>query len=874
MKYFFTYCLIGMLFLSGCTKDIQNNPNQNKSPNTFLWLYPDSVLAEGTSKQHLHWWGEDPDGIIKGYLFAYDTVKFYDSSGKDTMPVIWYWKKSNDTIITFPLEKKRQTFYVAVRAVDNTFTQNIDDNAHIYNWNSITYWDKNENNVLDANDVVFTFPTNSYDITAATLDMPTLNQPPSVYFALNPNNPTVTMQQPETTFTVATFAWEGTDPDGNNTIAQYEIALNDTADSTRWYVIPGNKKMITLVVPRERSENVTGEVEADLYTGTYLTKNKLTGTIKGLLLDSYNTFYIRARDIAGDASAIISMPDAKQPSAKKWYVKNPKGKLLIINDFLDNVSGYRSEVLSLYQNLFKYDIGGKFADFEVLDIARGLTIQNKKDNMIGSMVPPFIDPAFLFTLQLFDVVFWYTDQNPSLSVAQFPLFYYVRDISHPGKVIFSTMFENSIDPRGALKDFTPLDSICSVDLLTTDPYTGRRLLPAFGDNQIPGEYIVIPESTSTFPLMKFNKKFVHSVYMRPIYKRADARYIYHIQEDLRTSPVHYSFAQTLGELKSVSSSMGSVTICGVNGLIFNSVDGGITWVKQKSGTSNNLNSTKFINSTRGWIVGDMGTILRTDDGGISWINQSVLTFENLLSVDFASSDIGCAVGTKGIIITSTNGGAKWESKSTPSRKTLRCVKFYDQNTGVAVGDTIILTTSNGGNNWQTASGIPNRILNSVSYVNRSNLFVVGNNGTLLQSIDGGSTWTSKTGLSGDLRTIFFVDELNGWICGKYGVIYKTVDGGQTWNALPVPGSNTTQNLNSISFINSNEGWCAGTGGIILHTTDGGISWSTQPKGNINVGVIDGANSFVFIGLPLHVLNGDGTNLKMFFEHVFLREFGL
>ena len=34
------------------------------------------------------------------------------------------------------------------------------------------------------------------------------------------------MQQPDTTFTAASFAWVGSDPDGDQTIASYEIALN------------------------------------------------------------------------------------------------------------------------------------------------------------------------------------------------------------------------------------------------------------------------------------------------------------------------------------------------------------------------------------------------------------------------------------------------------------------------------------------------------------------------------------------------------------------------------------------------------------------------------------------------------------------------
>jgi len=518
-----------------------------------------------------------------------------------------------------------------------------------------------------------------------------------------------------------------------------------------------------------------------------------------------------------------------------------------------------------------------------LDIARGLTLQNKKDGKFGVMVPPFIDPAFLFTLQLFDVVFWYTDPWPSLAVAQYPLYQYTRDPSHRGRVIFSTMFESAKDPRGALRDFAPIDSISSVDVLTTDRTTGKRLLPVVGDTRIFGRTPLYADSSdlsNIYPNLKFNTdKDFHLLFMRPIYARADARYIYHLPE-FQDVPKRYAYSATLSDLKSVSLAGSMAVACGGSGVILSTTNGGQAWARGTSGTASSLNSLKFINASSGWAVGDSGTILQTDNGGISWNNRSVLTFENLLGVDFSSSSAGIAVGTSGIIIRTTDGGMNWTSQPIKTRRTLTAVQLYDAATGILVGDTTIAKTTDGGVSWQIKDA-PRLLYAALKYVDNSRIVAVSLDGVIVNSTDGGESWSSQASLAAGLRSVNFLDNMNGWVCGNLfdrndprGVLFTTQDGGITWS--PPLNTSVTQHLNSVLMTDVSKGWCVGTGGLILYTSDAGLSWSTQPKGQINVGVIDGDKSFVFLGLPLHLLNGGDatTNMKSFFEYVFLHEFGL
>jgi photosystem II stability/assembly factor-like uncharacterized protein len=863
--------LLACGIMAGCSKDLPDQPAANRSPRTFLWLFPDSTIAQGNSRQRIRWWGEDPDGIVRGYLFATGKNVKTGDLYNDTLG--WVWTTKNDSLVAFPLLVKQDTFSVAVRAVDNTFTSVLPEQA-IIRLVPFPYWDRNGDGVFDPGDVQLGSLAGALDAVGASLAFPLLNQPPSVVFAQSPLDPSVTMQQPETTFTAATFAWVGSDPDGDQTIANYEIALNDTSSPSSWFFVPGNTRLVSLVVPRGRSDTATGEVAADVYSGTFASTRRLLGSIPHLRLDALNRFYLRARDVAGDVSLPIQLPSA----TGKWFVRKPKGRVLVISDYIVSDSG---EAVRLYGTVLTQMSGGRFAAFDVLNIGRGLTAQQKKDGKYGAFVPPFIDPGFLYTLHLYDAVIWFTDQYPSLGVAQYPLFQYVRDPSHRGKVVFTTMFESSIDPRGALRDFAPIDSISSVDL------NASRLLPTAGDTRLPAGYLLAADAGDpAYPDLKFGSiplRVNYSVFMRAIYRREDARYIYHMQEDTRL-PRRYVYTPGLADLKDIAALPTAVIACGNSGTVLSSTDLGTTWEQHRGLSAAHLNGLDFADGSAGWIVGDGGTILATTDAGANWTNRSVIAFENLLSVDFLSSSTGVIVGTQGLLIRTTNGGTSWNSPNSRTVQALRSVRFADANVGIAVGDSgVIIRTLDAGATWTRMSSPTVRPLSAVSFANPVTAYAVGAAGTMLQSTDTGRTWAVLPPLTAsDLRSVRFGDAQNGALTGANGLLYATTDGGTSWVARStgiVQGAGNGQILTAVSFGASGQMWAVGTGGILIASFDGGTSWDTQPKLPLNVGVIDGIGvdghrSFLFLGLPLHVLDGDGTNVRSLLEHVFEQEFGL
>jgi hypothetical protein len=432
----------------------------------------------------------------------------------------------NDTLMAFPLDTLFREYTVVVRAVDNTFRRLTD--RSVIRLVPSPYLDRNDNGTFDTGDEQIPDLSGAYDPAGSLGVFPIRNTPPTIRFAPDPNDGTVTLRQPETTYTAATFAWKGSDADGDNTLAAYRIALNDTTDPSAMLTLAVRETLVTLVVPRARSDNAGAVVEADVYGGTFLGRQFL-GTVPGLRLDAENILFLQVRDVADEASPFIRMPAEGQ----RWYVRRPRGGLLLVSDYINSDS---SSADATYRSALAAVPGGAFADVNRLNIGRGLSAAEKKEGRPGVLLPPYVDPALIYTFLLYDHIIWYTDQYPSLGAAQQSLFTYTQN---GGKLIFSTTFENSADPRGALRDFAPIDSISGVDLSPTRPPVPP---PVAGDTRIPAGCVVHPDSTGSaipYPRLGFNPApSIHSIFMRPMYRRSDARTIYRLQADDRT-PVRY-----------------------------------------------------------------------------------------------------------------------------------------------------------------------------------------------------------------------------------------------------------------------------------------------------------------------------------------------
>ena len=511
------------LLLPGCRESVTDNPVPGKPPQTFLWLFPEGELRTGVSRTHLRWWGESPDGLVRGYLFSFKIVTENVTTLPSPDTLRYAWVTRNDSTFLFPLDTLFRRFAVVVRAVDDAFA-GLPEHS-VVRMLPFPYWDKDDNGLFGGDDQRLDALTGAVDPVGAVQTFPIRNTLPTIGFLPNPRDASVVQRLPDTSFTVITIAFKGADADGDNTLSSYRVALNDTGATAQWLTVALRDTIVTLVVPRARSD-AAGDapgtpVTADVYSGSFLGR-RLIGQLPNLRMNADNTVYVQAKDVAGEYSVPARLPSGTD----RWHVLKPSAKILLVSDYsnLDAAQLARTT----YSAALASVPGGQFAQVDVLNIALGISAAEKESGVYGRLVPQFADPALIQTFLLYDYVLWYTDQIPSLGVAQLTIFPYLQN---GGRVIFSTMFLNTTDPRGALRDFAPIDSVSSVDLSSAHP------LPSAGDSRIPANFVMYADSgdpAGIYPRLAFNSSPVnHSVFMRPVYRRSDARYIYHLQADTR-----------------------------------------------------------------------------------------------------------------------------------------------------------------------------------------------------------------------------------------------------------------------------------------------------------------------------------------------------
>jgi hypothetical protein len=299
--------------------------------------------------RRISWWGDDPDGFITGYRISFDSIN-------------WAFTTTQDSAFVLSIQGKDSTF--------NFFVSAVDDKGLV-------------------------------DPTPASMLYPTINTPPTMSFDASTGIP-------DTTFPVATFKWNGFDPDGVETIKYYYWSLNDTLNFKR---IDGSVNLMTLT--------------AD----------------SGLALNSRNVLYMKTQDQAGAFSPVVKTP----PDSSSWYVKQNTVQILLIKDIASGNLPEANQYFTTAFDTIKYD---------VLDI--------KSRN--NALIPKIINPMFIATLKLFKIVMWSSGSGSAataanLDLAQQSLPFYIQS---GGKVFFSSGFPSAaILGQGSIINFAPVDSITS-----------------------------------------------------------------------------------------------------------------------------------------------------------------------------------------------------------------------------------------------------------------------------------------------------------------------------------------------------------------------------------------------------------------------------
>jgi hypothetical protein len=390
--------------LYSCYDNPTDNPVPNKPPETGLFLMPDSGISPQPTKLKVSWWGDDPDGNVVGFYFTWDGIN-------------WTFTTSNDSLFSLQIGAADTTYLFQVSAVDNggngTYDNDIKRNG--INFGPEPFIDKNSNGVYDKGEKYYDIGL--IDPTPAKLNFPLINTAPTIGW-----NSLSTV--PDTSFPVMSFGWNAQDLDGDQTILKIEIALNDTTDPSKIISLDGGTRNITIRTSDFQSSDPPMDI---LIEG--LETNIFPEKLHGLKFNDDNCFFVKAVDISGASSPYISLPD----SGKTWYVKKPKGKLLIVDDYAlpDNSPQFYNSMM---------DSLGLSSNYDVLD-----RISNPL---------PYANVTFLQTMKLFKYVFWYSDNNPTLDLISAVSQKY---LDAGGKIAYSIQFLQNIS-LDVISGFLPVNT--------------------------------------------------------------------------------------------------------------------------------------------------------------------------------------------------------------------------------------------------------------------------------------------------------------------------------------------------------------------------------------------------------------------------------
>jgi len=228
---------------------------------------------------------------------------------------------------------------------------------------------------------------------------------------------------------------------------------------------------------------------------------------------------------------------------------------------------------------------------------------------------------------------------------------------------------------------------------------------------------------------------------------------------------------------------------GGHGRILKSDDAGRNWGWLTVPINRNLNKIVYAGSGTYFVVGgkksndSLQTIIETVDNGNNWY----VIYDNygpwLKSVFFIDTQKGFAVGDNGVMLSTTDGGSTWIDPVPPLVRDFNAIAFINADTGYIVGGSssgvarkTILRTVDGGLNWSVILDAAGGILNDIWFADSQTGYIVGDSATVLKSIDGGLSWvpliidTALTGIE-SFNAVKFYNKSFGAIGGKAGALY-------------------------------------------------------------------------------------------------------
>ena len=203
-----------------------------------------------------------------------------------------------------------------------------------------------------------------------------------------------------------------------------------------------------------------------------------------------------------------------------------------------------------------------------------------------------------------------------------------------------------------------------------------------------------------------------------------------------------------------SDSLNGYAVC-YRGKMVKTTNGGHHWTLIDTVANKNFFKVIYVNPQTLYIAGgsrqkDTSTILKSTDGGNTWSIIYNQPGSRLKSICFIDTLKGFAVGDSSEILSTIDAGSHWTPVSPPvTNRSFNGVVFLNASTGYIIGGTrdtartTLLKTIDGGQNWTVLKDAPGGQLNDVIFINASEGYMVGDSATVLKTTNGGLNWVQQ-----------------------------------------------------------------------------------------------------------------------------------
>ncbi|MDK2909134.1 MAG: hypothetical protein PWR20_701 [Bacteroidales bacterium] len=284
-------------------------------------------------------------------------------------------------------------------------------------------------------------------------------------------------------------------------------------------------------------------------------------------------------------------------------------------------------------------------------------------------------------------------------------------------------------------------------------------------------------------------------------------------------------------------------------------------------TGQGISDIAFFDEIHAIMCGTNGTILTSADGGNNWQEQTTGDFSDFAEIAIAGSSVAYLLADNFMLKTTDYGNSFSTIATLPSGYTYKGINMYSENEGYALRYNASLAqpyelgyTGDGGHNW-TWTPFPSDVNTVYTICFSDNLHGTGFIGKssyayLVFTDDGGNTWQTSSYSWETVSNSTIRYSNSGNFYAAYSTYYaqeyethilKSTDQGQTWTEIYGPQGGDGNLLSDFKILGDDLLFMAAVpvskkknsmnqSSSLLYSTDGGITWTPGNfAGNINPG---------------------------------------